>query len=88
MIFQRPQTVGFGSKPQNELRGMYVPVGLTAMIFFMCAYVFPFIHARIVSLSIYVERERCVQYQYMHESASAVPSNSSPAPYDVQDGAT
>ena len=28
------------------------------------------------------------QYQYMHESASAVPSNSSPAPYDVQDAAT
>jgi hypothetical protein len=28
------------------------------------------------------------QYQYMHESASAVTSISSPAPYDVQDGAT
>ena len=28
------------------------------------------------------------QYQYMHESASAVTSNSSPAPYDAQDGAT
>ena len=28
------------------------------------------------------------QYPYMHESASAVISNISPAPYDVQDGAT